>query len=260
MKLYTEANLSYRIVLMRVDFNVPMKDGVITDSTRIDETLAGIRDIISKDGKLILLSHWGRPKGKRNPDMSLAPIAEYLATQLNLAQPIPLIDDMQKMLSIVNNMQAGDVVMVENLRFWAGEEKNNPSFAKKLAMYGEKNNVIYVNDAFATAHRAHASTYALARLLPAYAGPLLAREVTMLQAVLENPKRPLAAIVGGAKISSKITLLNNLVENADIVVITGGMANMFIKHAGHKIGASLCESGADADALVAEILETAKTA
>ncbi|MCH9844888.1 MAG: phosphoglycerate kinase [Alphaproteobacteria bacterium] len=314
MQPYTEADLKQKIILMRVDFNVPMKDGVITDTTRIDETLAGIRDIRNRDGKLILLSHWGRPKGVINPEMSLSPIADYLNRHLNLENPLQLIADIATLPDIARNMQAGDVVMVENLRFWAGEEQNSPEFAKQLAMDGKVSNiadnviegaieglmsgigisiknaskgeraplkdiagvaaisgigggvkgaitsssseVIYINDAFATAHRAHASTEGLAHLLPAYAGPLLAREVSMLQTVLDNPKRPLAAIVGGAKISSKITLLNNLVERADIVVITGGMANMFIKHAGHKIGASLCED--DGTGLVAKILATAK--
>ncbi|MCH9853407.1 MAG: phosphoglycerate kinase [Alphaproteobacteria bacterium] len=261
MRLYTEADLNQKIILMRVDFNVPMQDGVITDSTRIDETLAGIRDIRNQNGKLILLSHWGRPKGVVNPEMSLAPIADYLTKQLGLKKPMQLITDITTLPDIARKMQAGDVVMVENLRFWAGEEHNSPEFAQQLAMGDtqntKNNNMLYINDAFATAHRAHASTEGLARLLPAFAGPLLAREVSMLQTVLENPKRPLAAIVGGAKISSKITLLNNLVARADIVVITGGMANMFISHAGHKIGASLCED--DATGLVAEILATAKT-
>ncbi len=256
MRPYTEANLNQKTILMRVDFNVPMKDGVITDTTRIDETLTGIRDIITRNAKLILLSHWGRPKGIINPEMSLAPIADYLTEQLNLAKPLQLISDITSLPHHASNMQAGDVMMLENLRFWAGEEQNSAEFAQQLAMGGNNSDALYINDAFATAHRAHASTEGLARLLPAYAGPLLAREVNMLQTVLENPKRPLAAIVGGAKISSKITLLNNLVERADILVITGGMANMFIKHAGHKVGASLCD--ADASGLVAEILATAK--
>ena len=246
---YQQAPLKGKRVLMRVDFNVPMKDGVIQDATRITETMPGIEEILQQGASLILLSHWGRPKGVAQPDMSLAPVADYLSTLLK--RGIGFAEDMPNLHAQAQNLQAGEVMLFENLRFWAGEEQNDPEFAKQLAQAGD----IYINDAFATAHRAHASNHALAQLLPCFSGPLLTRELAMLGKILHNPTRPLAAIVGGAKISSKITLLKNLSEKADILVISGGMANMFLSHAGHKIGASLCES--DAMHLVQEIIDTA---
>ncbi len=250
MQDYTQASLKNKRVFMRVDFNVPMQQGVISDATRITETLPGIQHILQQGASLILLSHWGRPKGKPNPDMSLAPINHYLSETLKM--PIDFVKTIDALQQKSKQMQAGDLMMLENLRFWAEEEKNDIDFAEQIAKAGD----IYINDAFATAHRAHASTVGLAKCLPAFAGPLLAREVTMLNNVLQNPARPLAAIVGGAKISSKIALLENLTQNADILVITGGMANMFLKHAGHKIGASLCED--EAMHLVDEIIAAAQ--
>ncbi len=250
MKNYTLADVSNKVVLMRVDFNVPIHKGVITDSTRIDASLHGIKNLLARNAKLILLSHFGRPKGKTVPELSLLPISQKLSELLN--QKVHFVTSMDLLTEASQSLQMGEVALLENLRFYSGEEANDIEFTEKLGNIGD----IYINDAFSAAHRAHASTQGLANLLPAFSGPLLESEVAALTASLETPKRPLAAIIGGAKISSKIQLLQNLTRKADILVIAGGMANVFLKADNIPIGKSLCEE--EALDLVSEIKAEAK--
>lgn len=224
-------------VLVRVDFNVPMKDGVITDATRIDRALPTIQELSKKGAKVLLLSHYGRPKGAPNPEMSLEPVAKPLADRLG--GPVEFAEDCtgDAVAKTVKSMLDGDVALLENTRFHAGEEKNDPDFAAALAANGD----LYVNDAFSAAHRAHGSTEGLAHLLPAAAGRAMARELDYLKAALAAPVRPLMAVVGGAKVSTKIELLLNLVGKANALVVGGGMANTFLFAKGVSIGKSLCE-------------------
>ena len=224
-------------VLVRVDFNVPMKDGVVTDATRIDRALPTIQALSKKGAKVLLLSHYGRPKGAPNPEMSLKPVAKPLADRLG--GPVEVAEDCvgEAVAKTVNAMLDGDVALLENTRFHAGEEKNDPDFAAALAANGD----IYVNDAFSAAHRAHASTEGVAHLLPAAAGYAMARELDYLKAALGEPVRPMMAVVGGAKVSTKIELLLNLVGKADALVVGGGMANTFLFAKGASVGKSLCE-------------------
>lgn len=229
-------------VLVRVDLNVPMEAGRVTDGTRLDRILPTIRDIAGKGGKVILLAHFGRPKGetfeeRANPTESLAPVAAELAKRLG--KPIAFapncIGDVAE--KAVAAMKNGDVLCLENTRFHKAEEKNGESFVAALAKLGDA----YVNDAFSAAHRAHASTEGLARALPAYAGRTMEAELNALNAALGSPKRPVMAIVGGAKVSTKLDLLGNLVSKVDCLVIGGGMANTFLAARGVKVGKSLCE-------------------
>lgn len=224
-------------VLVRVDFNVPMKDGVVTDATRIERALPTIQELSKKGAKVILLSHFGRPGGKRDPKESLKPVAKKLE-QL-LGGSVDFADDCigEEAKKIVKKMIGGDVAVLENTRFHAGEERNDPEFVKALAENGD----LYVNDAFSAAHRAHASTEGLANLLPAAAGRAMERELDYLAAALSNPERPLMAVVGGAKVSTKIDLLMNLVGKANVLVVGGGMANTFLFAKGVAVGKSLCE-------------------
>jgi phosphoglycerate kinase len=224
-------------VLMRVDFNVPMKDGKVTDSTRIDRTVPSIRELTKKGAKVIILAHFGRPKGKKNPEFTLKPVAQKLAEVLN--QKVAFAPDCigPEAKAVVDAMQPGEVAMLENVRFYAEEEKNDPEFAKKLAENGD----ILVSDAFSCAHRAHASVEALAHILPAVAGRLMQQEVEALSAALEAPKHPVAALVGGAKISTKLDVLGNLTERVDQIIIGGAMANTFLAAKGVEVGKSLCE-------------------
>ena len=224
-------------VLVRVDFNVPMKDGVVTDATRIERALPTIQELSKKGAKVLLLSHFGRPKGKADPEMSLKPVAKalekFLGGKVEFAEDC--IGDPAK--KTVKNMLDGDVAVFENTRFHAGEEANDQEFAKALAENGD----IYVNDAFSAAHRAHASTEAIARLLPSAAGRAMERELDYLKAALSEPVRPMMAVVGGAKVSTKIELLLNLVGKANVLVVGGGMANTFLFANGVRVGKSLCE-------------------
>ncbi len=224
-------------VLVRVDLNVPMDGGKVSDTTRIERVLPTIRELSDKKAKVILLAHFGRPKGARVADMSLGPVA--LAVAGLLGRPVVFADDCigQAAKDAVDVMVDGDVLLLENTRFHAGEEKNDPDFAKALAANGD----IYVNDAFSAAHRAHGSTEGIARLLPAYAGRTMQAELEALGSALGNPVRPVLAIVGGAKVSSKIDLLENLVAKVDMLVIGGGMANTFLAAQGTDVGKSLCE-------------------
>ncbi|ERP85976.1 phosphoglycerate kinase [Labrenzia sp. C1B10] len=224
-------------VLVRVDLNVPMDGGKVSDTTRIERVLPTIRELSDKKAKVILLAHFGRPKGARVADMSLGPVA--LAVAGLLGRPVVFADDCigQAAKDAVDVMVDGDVLLLENTRFHAGEEKNDEDFAKALAANGD----IYVNDAFSAAHRAHGSTEGIARLLPAYAGRTMQAELEALGSALGNPVRPVLAVVGGAKVSSKIDLLENLVAKVDMLVIGGGMANTFLAAQGTDVGKSLCE-------------------
>jgi phosphoglycerate kinase len=230
------ALLAGQRALVRVDLNVPMDDGKVTDATRIDRILPNIREIAGKGGKVILLSHLGRPKG-RDAKYSLKPVAVELERQLG--QKVIFAEDCVGDVAerAVAALQPGDILLLENTRFYGEEEKNDPAFVAKLAKLGD----IYVNDAFSTAHRAHASTEGLAHLLPAYAGRTMQTELEMLTTMLAQPTRPLAAIVGGAKVSTKLELLGNLMRRVEYLFIGGGMANTFIAASGKPIGKSLCE-------------------
>jgi phosphoglycerate kinase len=225
-------------VLVRVDLNVPMHDGKVSDATRIERLIPTIRHLCEAGAKVILLSHFGRPKGKKDPAQSLAPLVAPLSAALG-GKSVAFADDCigPSAEAAVAALQGGDVLLLENLRFHAGEEANDPAFAKALASLGD----LYVNDAFSAAHRAHASTEALARLLPRAAGLLMQAELEALGAALEHPKRPLAALVGGSKVSTKLDLLNALVAKVDVLIIGGAMANTMLLAKGIETGKSLVE-------------------
>ena len=242
-----DANLANKRVLIRVDFNVPVKDGKVTDATRILAALPTINYILEQPGtSLVVMSHFGRPKGKKNPDFSMAPVGKKFEELLG--RPVKVASDVigPEVEKEVKALKAGEVLLLENCRFYPDEEANNPEFAKTLASYGD----LYVNDAFGTAHRAHASTEGVAHYLPAYAGFLIEKEVKFMAPLLENPEKPFVAIIGGSKVSSKISVLESLVKTCDTIVIGGGMAYTFLKVQGHKIGKSLVED---------DYLETAKS-
>ena len=224
-------------VLLRVDLNVPVQAGVVTDATRIERVAPTIRELSDRGAKVALLAHFERPKGKRVPEMSLAPVAATVAEAID--RPVGFIDDCVGSEAERGVAEIGDgaVVLLENTRFHAGEERNDPAFAAALAKVGD----IFVNDAFSAAHRAHASTEGIAHLLPAYAGRGMQRELEALDKALSNPERPVLAVVGGAKISTKIELLANLVRKVDALAIGGGMANTFLAAKGVEIGKSLNE-------------------
>jgi phosphoglycerate kinase len=232
-----QADLQGKRALVRVDFNVPMADGKVSDDTRLRAALPTIETLRKGGAKTILLAHFDRPKGKRVPEMSLKPVVEPLAGLLGA--PVAFADDCvgEPAARAVAAMQPGDVLLLENVRYHAGEEANDPTFARDLATNGD----LFVNDAFSAAHRAHASTEGLAHLLPAYAGEQMRRELEHLDAALGNPQRPVLGIVGGAKVSTKLDLLNNLVEKLNYLAIGGGMANTFRFAQGYDVGGSLCE-------------------
>ena len=232
-----DAEVSGKRVLVRVDLNVPTQGGEVTDATRIERVAPTITELSEKGAKVILLAHFGRPKGEPNDEFSLAPIAR--ATSQVLGRPVAFAADCigGAAADPVDALSAGDVLLLENTRFHKGEEKNDPEFVKALAANGD----IYVNDAFSAAHRAHASTEGLARVLPAYAGRTMQAELEALEQGLGNPAKPVVAIVGGAKVSTKIDLLTNLVRQVDALVIGGGMANTFLAARGADVGKSLCE-------------------
>ncbi len=247
-----DVDLRGKRVLLRVDLNVPMADGEVGDPTRIERMAPTVAEIAAKGGKVILLSHFGRPKG-RNAQDSLKPVAAALARQLR--RDIAFVDDCvgPAVVAAVAAMKNGDILCLENTRFDPGEEKNEPGFVAALAALGD----IWVNDAFSVAHRAHASTEGLGHVLPAYAGRTMEAELVALARVLEAPQRPVAAIVGGAKVSTKLDLLGNLVTKVDVLIIGGGMANTFLAAQGAAVGRSLCERGLAPTAL--NILATAKS-
>ena len=223
-------------MLVRVDLNVPMDQGRVSDATRLDRILPTLRELSSKGAKVVLLAHFGRPKGV-DASQSLAPIAGVLAG--HLGQPVGFAGDCIGPLAkaAVDAMANGDVLCLENTRFHAGEEKNDPAFVKALADNGD----LFVNDAFSAAHRAHASTEGLAHVMPAFAGRTMQAEIEALSKALEKPDHPVLAVVGGAKVSTKLDLLGNLVSKVDVLVIAGGMANTFLAAKGMHVGKSLCE-------------------
>jgi phosphoglycerate kinase len=248
-----QAEVAGKRALVRVDLNVPMENGKVADVTRIERTAPTIREIAGKGGKAILLSHFGRPKG-RDPKQSLKPIADALADAIG--RPVAFAEDCvgEPAKTAVARLKPGDVLLLENTRFHAGEENNDPAFVAELAALGD----LYVNDGFSVAHRAHASTEGLAHKLPAYAGRSMQAELDALERALEAPQRPVAAIVGGAKVSTKLELLGNLLAKVDVLIIGGGMANTFLAAQGKPVGKSLAEH--DLAGTAREILAKAGTA
>jgi len=250
-----DLDVAGRRVLLRADLNVPMQAGQVTDTTRIDRLVPTIGELLDRGARIVLLSHFGRPKGKPVPELSLAPLVAALSTALAGRPVVFAADCVGKAADeTVAGLGDGQVALLENLRFHAGEEANDAGFAAELAKLGD----LYVNDAFSAAHRAHASVEALARLLPAAAGRLMQGELEHLAEALETPARPVAAIVGGAKISTKLDLLGNLVRRVDMLVIGGGMANTFLNALGVAVGRSLCEH--DMAETARAIVEQAKDA
>lgn len=225
-----------KVVLLRADLNVPMKDGAVTDDTRLTRLVPTLLELSAKGAKIVLLSHFGRPKGK-DAALSLAPVGKAL--EKVYGKKIAFADDCigETAQKAVDALQEGEVLLLENVRFYPEEEKDDATFAQSIAELGD----VYVNDAFSCAHRAHATTHAIAKLLPAYAGRLMEAELDALNKALENPQRPVVAIVGGAKISTKLDLLNNLVTKIDVLVLGGGMANTFLAALENPVGKSLCE-------------------
>lgn len=236
-KTLDDMDFAGKVALVRVDINVPVEAGVVTDATRIEKIVPTVKDILAKGGKPVLLAHFGRPKGQVVPEMSLA--ITLPALEAALGQKVTFASDCigAPAKKAVAAMEPGDVVLLENTRFHEGEEKNDPVLAAAMAALGQ----IYVNDAFSAAHRAHASTEAIARIMPACAGRLMAAELKALNAALGAPERPVVAVVGGAKVSTKIDLLGNLVTKVDHLVIGGGMANTFLVAKGIEVGKSLAE-------------------
>ncbi len=252
-KSIAAAGVAGKTVLLRADLNVPMKDGQVTDATRIERLVPTIKDLAARGAKVVVLSHFDRPKGKRVPSMSLAPLAPVLGRLLGV--DVAFADDCigPAAKAVVDALKPGQVALLENLRYHAAEEANDADFSRDLAALGD----LYVNDAFSAAHRAHASTEGIAHLLPAYAGLQMQAELEALTAALEHPKKPVMAIVGGAKISTKLDVLNHLTGKVDMLVIGGGMANTFLNAQGIDVGKSLCER--DLADSAREILKAAKT-
>jgi len=234
-KTLDDMDLAGKRVLTRVDINVPIEDGLVSDTTRIDRIVPTITDILAKGGKPMLIAHFGRPKGKVVLDMSLRVVLPAL--EAALGRNVTLVETLEGAETLTDEARAADVILLENIRFYPGEEANDAEFAQRLAGLGD----IYCNDAFSAAHRAHASTEGLARHLPSCAGRLMQAELQALEAALGTPKRPVVAVVGGAKVSTKLDLLGNLVGQVDCLVIGGGMANTFLAAQGLNVGKSLCE-------------------
>ena len=232
-----DVDLSARQVFVRVDFNVPLEDGKVTDDSRIRAAIPTIHYLLTHGARVILASHLGRPDGKVQDGLRLRPAAERLSQILG--RNVPVTGDALGIGTVdaVKRLRNGEILLLENLRFHAAEEKNDPVFARQLADYAD----LYVNDAFGTAHRAHASTVGVAQLLPAYAGFLMERELAMLSRLMDNPARPFAAIVGGAKVSGKLKVLDELLKKVDVLVLGGGMANTFLLAQGKTVGKSLAE-------------------
>ena len=247
-----DLEVSGKRVLVRCDFNVPLKDGVITSDKRIVASLPTIKYLIDNNAKVILCSHLGRPKGEFKPEFSLAPVAvrlsELLGKEVKMATDV-VGESAQALAAELND---GDVMIIENVRFHKEETKNDPEFSKKLADLAD----LYVNDAFGSAHRAHSSTTGVADYIPAACGYLIQKEINFIGGALANPKRPLVAILGGAKVSDKIGVITNLLDKCDTIIVGGGMAYTFMKSLGHNIGTSLLEEDRVEDAK--QMMETAK--
>lgn len=251
-KSVEDIDVSGKKVLVRCDFNVKMEDGVITSDKRIVASLPTIQYLIKNNAKVILCSHLGRPKGEFKPEFSLAPVAARLAELLG--QEVKMAKDVvgESAQALAANLKDGEVMLIENVRFHAEETKNDPEFSKKLADLAE----IYVNDAFGSAHRAHSSTTGVADYLPAVCGYLIRKELEYIGGALESPKRPLVAILGGAKVSDKIGVITNLLDKVDTLIVGGGMAYTFFAALGHSVGTSICET--DKIELAKEMMESAK--
>ncbi len=253
-KLKTTADLDVqgKRVLLRADLNVPMQGGAVSDATRLERLVPGVAGLTKRGARVVLVSHFGRPKNGPAPEFSLKPVADKLAALLG--QPVTFVGDCigTEAKAAIDALNPGQIAVLENLRFHKGEEKNDPAFAQELAKLAD----IYVNDAFSAAHRAHASTEGVAHLLPAYAGPLMMEEIEALRSALDRPDPPTAAVVGGAKVSTKIPVLMNLVAKVDKLIIGGGMANTFYLAHGVDIGNSLAEPEFCETAL--EVMKAAK--
>ena len=228
-----------RRVIVRGDLNVPVRDGRVTDTTRLDRLAPTLKELSGKGARIAVVSHFGRPKGQVVPEMSLRPIADALSVALG-GSPVDFVEDCvgETARAAIDGLSNGGLVLLENLRFHVGEEANDPEFAKSLAANGD----LYVNDGFSVSHRAHASTAGITRHLPAFAGRGMQAELEALTAALETPRKPVAALVGGAKVSSKLTVLGHLLDKVDSLIIGGGMANTFLFALGTDVGASLCEA------------------
>lgn len=250
-KTLDDVNVNGKTVLVRGDMNVPMQNGTVSDTTRLTRLAPTILELANAGAKVIVTSHFGRPKGQVVADLSLKIVADALAQVLN--KPVQFATDCvgETAKTAINQMQNGDIVVLENLRFHAGEEQNAPVFAQQLADLAD----VYVNDGFSVSHRAHASTHGIAQILPSYAGRNMQAELTALDSALGNPEKPVAAIVGGAKVSTKLDVLTHLVKQVDVLIIGGGMANTFLYAMGHSVGKSLCEN--DMADTAREILATA---
>ena len=251
-KTIEDIDVKGKRVLVRCDFNVPLKDGVITDDKRIRESLPTIKYLAEHGAKVILCSHLGRPKGEFKPEFSMAPVAKRLSELLgkDVALATDVIGDSAHELA--SKLSEGDIMLIENVRFHKEEEKNDPEFSKQLASLAE----IYVNDAFGTAHRAHSSTAGVADYLPAVCGYLIQKEISIMGKALSDPKRPFVAILGGAKVSDKIAVITNLLDKVDTLIVGGGMAYTFKAAQGEFIGDSICEK--DKFDLALDILKSAK--
>ena len=253
-KTVRDINWSGRTAVVRCDFNVPMKDGVITDDTRIVASLPTIQYLREQGARIVLMSHLGRPKGEPKPEFSLAPVAEklsqYLDTEVAFIASDVVVDDSVR--EAVRKLEAGEIALLQNVRYRKEEEKNAPEFAKDLADLGD----VFVQEAFGTAHRAHASTTGIASYIPAVSGFLIEKELKFLGQAVNNPERPFAAVMGGAKVGDKIPVITNLLSKVDILIIGGGMSYTFWKAQGHSIGTSLLDE--EGLKLVPEILKKAE--
>jgi len=255
MKNISNQNIIFKDkkVLLRVDLNVPMKNGSITESSRIEKIIPTIKTLLEKEAKIIILSHIGRPEGNVIKGMSLEPISKKLASLLNknILFNKNIIND--NTLSEVNKIKNGSLMMLENIRFNQGEESNDSKFSKKLSNLGD----IYVNDAFSCSHRSHASIEGITKYIPSYFGLQITQEIETLKKITSEIKRPVTLIIGGSKISTKINIINNLVKKFNNIIIVGGMANTMLKHTGSKVGKSICEN--DCGSLIKEILDISKS-
>jgi phosphoglycerate kinase len=247
-----DVDVSFKTVLVRADLNLPMQDGKVTDTTRVERLLPTIKELVARHAKIVLMSHFGRPKGRPCEKESLKHLLPTM--EEILGQPVGFANDCigSDAAHLVKNLQPGEILLFENLRFHDGEEKNDTTFAKALAGMAD----IYINDAFSCSHRAHGSVVAITHFLPAIAGRGMQLELEALDRVLAHPQRPLMAIVAGSKVSTKLDLLQNLIQKVDVLVVGGGMANTFLKAEGHSIGRSLCEL--EMVGTARSILETAK--